>query len=83
MASDSSWGSVSSRMNFFVRLKPGITAATAERQLPGFVKKYYGAEDAVATRLHLQPLSDVHFNADYDGPASRRYLWGWASSASS
>ncbi len=75
MASDSSWGSVSSRMNFFVRLKPGITAATAERQLPGFVKKYYGAEDAVATRLHLQPLSDVHFNADYDGPASRRNLW--------
>jgi putative ABC transport system permease protein len=75
MASDSSWGSVSSRMNFFVRLKPGITAARAEQQLPGFVKKYYGAEDAVATRLHLQPLSDMHFNADYDGPASRRNLW--------
>jgi ABC-type antimicrobial peptide transport system permease subunit len=75
IASDSSWGSVSSRMNFFVRLKPGIGAATAERQLPAFVKKYYGPEDAVATRLHLQPLSDVHFNADYDGPASKRNLW--------
>jgi putative ABC transport system permease protein len=75
VASDSSWGSVSSRMNFFVRLKPGVTAGTAERQLPAFVKKYYGPEDAVATRLHLQPLSDVHFNADYDGPASKRNLW--------
>ncbi|HEV3327312.1 MAG TPA: ABC transporter permease, partial [Puia sp.] len=75
VASDSSWGSVSSRMNFFVRLKPDIPAAAAEKQLPAFVKKYYGPEDAVATRLHLQPLSDVHFNADYDGPASKRNLW--------
>jgi putative ABC transport system permease protein len=75
MASDSSWGSVSSRMNFFVRLKPAITAAVAEQQLPAFVKKYYGPEDAVATRLHPQPLSDVHFNADYDGRASKRNLW--------
>ncbi|HTR29770.1 MAG TPA: ABC transporter permease [Puia sp.] len=75
MASDSSWGSVSSRMNFFVRLKPGITAAGVERQLPSFVKKYYGGDDATSTRLHLQPLSDVHFNADYDGPASRRNLY--------
>jgi putative ABC transport system permease protein len=38
MASDSSWGSVSSRMNFFVRLKPGITGAIAENQLPAFVR---------------------------------------------
>lgn len=75
VASDSSWGSVSSRMNFFVRLKPNITAAIAEKQLPAFVKKYYGNEDATATRLHLQPLSDVHFNADYDGSASKRNLW--------
>jgi putative ABC transport system permease protein len=75
MASDSSWGSVSSRMNFFVRLKPNIRAATVEQQLPAFVKKYYGNEDATSTRLHLQPLSDVHFNADYDGPASKRNLW--------
>jgi ABC-type antimicrobial peptide transport system permease subunit len=75
VASDSSWGSVSSRMNFFVRLKPGITAVTAENQLPAFVKKYYGQEEAMATRLHLQPLSDVHFNADYDGSASKRNLW--------
>jgi ABC-type antimicrobial peptide transport system permease subunit len=75
MASDSSWGSVSSRMNFFVRLKPGITGAIAENQLPAFVKKYYGLEDAASTSLHLQPLSDMHFNADYDGPASKRNLW--------
>ena len=75
VASDSSWGSVSSRMNFFVRLKPNSTAAIAEKQLPAFVKKYYGNEDATATRLHLQPLSDVHFNADYDGSASKRNLW--------
>ncbi len=74
-ASDSSWGSVSSRMNFFVRLKPGINKAIVEQQLPAFVKKYYGPEDAIATRLHLQPLSDVHFNADYSGPASKRNLW--------
>jgi putative ABC transport system permease protein len=74
-ASDSSWGSVSSGMNFFVRLKPGTTAATAEKQLPAFVKKYYGPEDAIATHLHLQPLPDIHFNADYDGSASKRNLW--------
>lgn len=74
-ASDSSWGSVSSSMNFFIRLKPGVSAAMVEGQFPGFIKKYYDAEDVKTDRLRLQPLADIHFNPDFDGPVNKNYLW--------
>jgi putative ABC transport system permease protein len=75
LASDSSWGSVKSSMNFFIRLKPGISAAKVEQQFPAFIKKYFDADDVKTDRLRLQPLNDIHFNADFDGPVNKRYLW--------
>jgi putative ABC transport system permease protein len=77
-ANDSTWGSVSSAMNCFVRLKPGISKATVDNAFPAFVKKYYDAADAKATFFRLQPLSDIHFNMDLDGYADKKYLWALA-----
>jgi putative ABC transport system permease protein len=77
-ATDDTWGSVSSAMNCFVRLKPGITKAGVDKAFPSLVKKYYDAEDAKNTFLTLQPLSDIHFNADFDGVANKKYLWSLA-----
>lgn len=75
LASDSSWGSVSSGMNFFIRLKPGVTQATVEKAFPAFAQKYLDAEDAKATTFLLQPLSNIHFNATLDGYADKKYIW--------
>jgi putative ABC transport system permease protein len=78
-ASDSSWGSTSSSMNFFVMLKPGVTKATVDGAIPSLVKKYLDAEDAKVTQFKLQPLSDIHFNPDFGGYVDRKYLWALAS----
>jgi putative ABC transport system permease protein len=77
-ATDDTWGSVSSAMNCFVRLKPGITKAAVDGAFPSLVKKYYDAEDAKNSFLILQPLSDIHFNADFDGVANKKYIWSLA-----
>jgi putative ABC transport system permease protein len=74
-ASDSSWGSISSSMNFFIKLKPGIAASTVENAFQGFEKKYFGGDGAKTKKLRLQPLSDIHFNADFDGSSNKRNLW--------
>lgn len=75
LSSDSSWGSVRSSMNFFVRLKPGITAAQVNKAYPLLIKKYMDEEDVKTCTFVLQPLSDIHFNTTYDGYTDRKYLW--------
>ncbi|MEX8548737.1 MAG: ABC transporter permease [Mucilaginibacter sp.] len=74
MASDSSWGSVASGMQCFVRLKPHVLPADVAKVFPAFRKKYLG-KDALTDFFNLQPLSDIHFNTDYDGYVNKKYLW--------
>lgn len=74
-ASDSSWSSVYSNCMCFIRLKPSITAAQVNKALPLLSKKYYEGRDAKITQFKLQPLTDVHFNKDYDGYVDNKYLW--------
>jgi putative ABC transport system permease protein len=77
-ASDNNWHTVNSSMQCFVLLKPGISAANAEKVFPAFAEKYLGKEEARSTQFKLQPLSDIHFNTDYDGYADKKYLWSLA-----
>ena len=74
-ASDSSWGSVYSQSMCFLRLKPSVTAAQANRGLAELGQKYQKGRDAKTTIFRLQPLSDIHFNADFDGAVDKKYLW--------
>jgi ABC-type antimicrobial peptide transport system permease subunit len=78
LAKDDNWGSVRSSMQCFVLLKPGVSKTSVEKVFPAFIKKYLGPGDAGFTDLILQPLSDIHFNTDYDGYADKKYLWALA-----
>ncbi|MBI1767259.1 MAG: ABC transporter permease [Bacteroidetes bacterium] len=73
-ASDDSWGGISSQMQCFVRLKPGITSSEVEQVLPAYVKKYRPTSKNVH-HYKLQPLNDIHFNAQYGGVMEKRNLW--------
>ena len=74
LASDSSWGNVRSSMQFFIRLKPGIPPALVQNQFPALQKKY-DPDNAATTVFRLQPLADIHFNGDFNGPVNLNYLW--------
>ena len=78
MASDSSWGAIYSGVNFFIRLKPGVSPATVEKAFFGFAHKYYQLDDAKVYQFKLQPIRDIHFNTDLDGRTDRKYLWAVA-----
>jgi putative ABC transport system permease protein len=75
IASDSSWGGIYSGSLCFIHLKPGVTPAQVNSAFKGFSQKYYKGRDAKIWQFHLQPLSDIHFNTDFDGYADKRYLW--------
>jgi putative ABC transport system permease protein len=74
-ASEANWSTVHSSMQCFVLLKPGVSKTSVEKVLPQFAKKYLDPEEARITEYKLQPLSDIHFNTDYDGYTDKKYLW--------
>lgn len=80
LASDDSWGGVSSGCQCFVLLKSGVTPANVESVFPSLKKKYYANNtDAIKQDwFKLQPLADIHFNTDYDGYVNKKYLWALA-----
>ena len=59
------WGSVNSSTQFLVKLKKGVTAANINNQFAA-VRKKHEKEAYLATDHFLQPLSDIHFNSDFD-----------------
>jgi ABC-type antimicrobial peptide transport system permease subunit len=62
------WGMAGSNINVYVKLASGTTDAQAEQQISAFLQRH----NMQKTRLSLQPLADVHFNAAYHDPYSRR-----------
>ena len=56
----------------YVKLAPGVTAARAEQQFPAFFARHSKLPKEMKGELHLQPLSDIHFNADYSDSYGRR-----------
>jgi putative ABC transport system permease protein len=74
LAGDDAWGGIQSGMNCYVRLRPQISVAQVEKVFPAYVTKHR----PTSTNVHhykLQPLADVHYNADYSGPMPKRNLW--------
>jgi len=78
------WGGVTSASLFFIKLAPGTKAQNIEKQLNALLTKYTPKHPEFkgnnTTALHLQPLSDVHFNSNYgaidDPPANKTTLYG-------
>jgi len=75
LARDDSWGGVYSGSQCFVLLKEGVTEVTVEKALPSMSKKYYNPKDAVTFQFKLQPLSDIHFNAELGAYMEKKNLW--------
>ena len=73
LGSEDSWGGISSEMQTFLRLRPGVSVAQVEKVLPPYVKKYRANNKNVHV-YRLQPLRDIHFNADFDGVITKRTL---------
>ncbi len=73
-AADDAWGGITTDIQTFVRLQPGVVPAEVEPALPAYVKKYR-AESKNVHHYKLQPLDDVHFNARYEGKIEKKILW--------
>ena len=78
LAKDDSWGRVSSSMQCFVLLRPGVPPATVNSAFKQFAQKHLSPEDAKITIFKIQSLSDIHFNGLYDGTADKKYLWAFS-----
>jgi putative ABC transport system permease protein len=73
------WLSVNKEMQCFVRLKPGISAASVDKTvLPVISNTHYDKEMARYFRFKLQPLADVHFNPDLRGKTDKKNLTTFA-----
>ncbi|SDW17324.1 duplicated orphan permease [Hydrobacter penzbergensis] len=78
-AKDDSWGGFTSECNTFLLLKQGVAADAVEKVFPQVMEKYYANNNNKNVfKFHLQPLKDIHFNADYGGYADKKYLWAAA-----
>lgn len=62
------WNNTNSSSQVMIQLAPGTTTANIEKQLVSLYHKYDKKEkgDNSTHDLILQPLSDIHFNADFD-----------------
>lgn len=61
------WTSTNGAQQLFVKLSAGTSAVQIEKQIARLYKKYakQSPDDHSKTWHTLQPLSDLHFNADY------------------
>jgi predicted permease len=59
------WGSVTSSTQFLVKLKKGVSVGSINGQIAA-IRKKHEKEAYLKTDHFLQPLSDVHFNSDFD-----------------
>jgi putative ABC transport system permease protein len=73
-ASDNAWGGISSEVQSFVRLQPGISPAAVEKVLPAYVKKFRPTSKNVH-HYKLQPLSEMHFDGRYGGTMEKRNIY--------
>lgn len=74
LGSDNSWGGIQSAMQCFVRLRSNVTVAQVESVFPAYPKKYRPTSKNIH-HYKLQPLSEVHFDARYNGAMEKRNLW--------
>ncbi|WP_223834039.1 ABC transporter permease [Spirosoma profusum] len=73
LASDDAWGGITSAMQCYVKLRPGVSPARVESLLPAYVKKYRAKSKNVHV-YKLQPLADLHFDARYGGAMTKTNL---------
>ncbi len=68
------WGGIRDGMNCYTLLKSGTTPTQVEEALQPYVKKFRPTSKNVH-HYKLQPLSDIHYNAQYGGAMAKSKLW--------
>jgi putative ABC transport system permease protein len=59
------WGGTSPEYQLFIKLAPQVTTTHIEQQLNDIMKKNNAPRPGVTELFALQPLVDIHFNANY------------------
>lgn len=80
-ADETQWGSVNSNCQLFIMLSEGTKPENVSHQLKAVILKYKKPEPGVDpaknfTKFLLQPVSAMHFDRDFGGPADRKSLNG-------
>ncbi|SIT34158.1 duplicated orphan permease [Filimonas lacunae] len=69
------WTTINYISQVMIRLLPGTTPEKVNEQLAAIAQAHKtGDKYADESRYLLQPLSDIHFNPDYDGHTSKQTL---------
>ena len=66
------WGGTSPDIQLLVKLAPNSAAANIQQQFNNILKKNYKDRPGTTKQFGLQPLADIHFNADYGTFANAR-----------
>jgi putative ABC transport system permease protein len=80
------WTSTTSQSQLFIKLSPGIIATHIEKQIDAIYSKNAKDRPGDTHSFHLQPLGDLHFNANYwnfdgDRIANKSTLYGLSAIA--
>ncbi len=68
------WGGIRTGMSCYTLLQPGVSPEKVGEELQPYVKKFRPNSKNVH-HYKLQPLSDIHFNAQYGGAVNKQNLW--------
>ncbi|WP_194776846.1 ABC transporter permease [Pararhodonellum marinum] len=67
------WGSTSSNFQVYVQMDSNSDLALAQSQLLDFSKKHFEGRGTSIKSHHMQPLSEIHFNTNFE-PLSGRMV---------
>jgi len=73
--SQENWDGVYGDSEGFTLLKPGVTLEQADNALAQLVKMHYTGRYLKVWHFKLELLANVHFTAELDGYADKKYLW--------
>jgi putative ABC transport system permease protein len=68
------WNGIRDGMKCYVLLQPGVPVAQVERVMSAYVKIYRPTSKNVH-HYKLQPLAEIHFDANYGGAMGKSNLW--------
>ena len=65
------WGSITSATQFFIQVQEGIAADNLEARINALRQRKTNGNDFLVTEHYLQPLKNIHFEAEFGGLGDR------------
>lgn len=73
LGKEDNWNGITTTLKTYIRLQPGISAASLEKQFPKYGEKRKGSKNVHV--YHLLPLKERHFDERYAGVMDKSSLW--------